>query len=63
MSQKILLSRRQIEQIAVYMVLNSKIKNVIIEQNHASGIGASHWIVYQTEDTEWREEITDVSNW
>lgn len=63
MHQKITLSRRQIEQIAVYLALNSKILYVKLEQDSSSGIGSSHWVEYHTEDTEVREEITDVSNW
>ena len=61
--QKIILSRRQIEQIAMFLALNSNILYVKLEQNSSSGIGSTHWVEYHTQDTEWREEITDVSNW
>ena len=63
MYQKITLSRRQIEQIAMMLALNSNILYVKLEQDSASGIGSSHWVEYHTEDTQVREEITDVSNW
>lgn len=63
MSQQIVISRKQIEQIAVYLALNSNIKAVTIKQDHSSGIGAGLWVVYQTDLTEWQEEITDVSEW
>ncbi len=64
--QKVTLTRRQIERLAVLLSLTNNIRRVTIEQTHESGIGATHWAVYHTDkldEREWREEITDVSTW
>jgi hypothetical protein len=64
-SQKVTLTRHQIERLAVLMALTNNIQSVTIEETHRSGIGASHWAVYHTDklEREWQEEITDVSTW
>jgi hypothetical protein len=63
--QKITLTRRQIERMAVFLGLQENINSVTIEQTSDSGIGATHWAVYHTNKLErdWQEEITDVSTW
>jgi hypothetical protein len=63
--QKITLTRRQIERMAVFLGLQENINSVTIEQTSDSGIGATHWAVYHTAklEREWQEEITDVSTW
>jgi hypothetical protein len=63
--QKVTLTRRQIERLAVLLALTNNIESVTIEQTHESGIGPTHWAVYHTAklEREWQEEITDVSTW
>jgi hypothetical protein len=63
--QKITLTRRQIERMAVFLGLQENINSVTIEQTSDSGIGATHWAVYHTNklQRDWQEEITDVSTW
>jgi hypothetical protein len=63
--QKVRLTRRQIERMAVFLALTKNVESVTIEEEHESGIGASHWAVYHTNrpERDWEEEITDVSNW
>jgi hypothetical protein len=63
--QKVTLTRRQIERMAVLLALTKNIKSVTIEETNESGIGATHWAVYHTTkvEREWQEEITDVSTW
>jgi hypothetical protein len=63
--QKVTLTRRQIERMAVLLALTDNIESVTIEETHQSGIGAEHFAVYHTARTEreWQEEITDVSTW
>ncbi len=63
--QKVTLTRRQIERMAVLLALTDNIESVTIEQTHESGIGATHWAVYHTSklEREWQEDITDVSTW
>jgi hypothetical protein len=63
--QKVTLTRRQIERMAVLLALTNNIESVTIEETHQSGIGAEHFAVYHTARSErdWQEEITDVSTW
>lgn len=63
--QKITLSRRQIERLAVFLALTENVESVTIEETRETGIGASHWAVYHTTKSErdWQQEITDVGNW
>lgn len=63
--QKVTLTRRQIERMAVLLALTKNIKSVTIEETNESGIGATHWAMYHTTkvEREWQEEITDVSTW
>ena len=63
--QKVTLTRRQIERMAVLLALTNNIESVTIEETHESGIGSTHWAVYHTaqSEREWQEEITDVSTW
>jgi hypothetical protein len=63
--QKVTLTRRQIERMAVFLGLQENINSVTIEQTSDSGIGATHWAVYHTNklQRDWQEEITDVSTW
>jgi hypothetical protein len=63
--QKVKLTRRQIERLAVFLTLQQNVEHVTIEETHESGIGSSHWAIYHTAQIErdFGEEITDVSNW
>lgn len=63
--QKVKLTRRQIERLAVFLSLQQNVEHVTIEETHESGIGASHWAIYHTAQIErdFDEEITDVSTW
>jgi hypothetical protein len=63
--QKVTLTKRQIERMALVLALTDNIESVTIEETHESGIGATHWAVYHTaqSEREWQEEITDVSTW
>jgi hypothetical protein len=63
--QKVTLSRRQIERLAVFLSLQSRIEHVTIEETNESGIGANHSAVYHTAqiEREFGEDITDVGNW
>jgi hypothetical protein len=63
--QKVTLTKRQIERLAVLLALTNNIESVTIEETHQSGIGAEHFAVYHTaqSEREWQEEITDVSTW
>lgn len=63
--QKVTLTRRQIERMAVLLALTKNIESVTIEETNESGIGATHWALYHSEKLErdWQEEITDVSTW
>ena len=63
--QKVTLSRRQIERLAVFLSLQSSIEHVTIEETNETGIGANHSAVYHTfhVEREFSEDITDVSNW
>ena len=63
--QKVTLTRRQIERMAVLLALTKNIKSVTIEETNESGIGATHWALYHSEklQRDWQEEITDVSTW
>ena len=63
--QKVTLTRRQIERMAVLLALTKNIKSVTIEETNESGIGATHWAMYHSEklQRDWQEEITDVSTW
>ena len=50
---------------AVCLALQENIKSVTIEENHVSGIGASHNAVYHCDKIEraFEQDITDVGNW
>lgn len=63
--QKVTLSRRQIERVAVYLALTNNIERVTIVETNESGIGANHHAVYHTAqiERELSEDITDVGNW
>jgi hypothetical protein len=63
--QKVTLTKRQIERMALVLALTDNVESVTIEQTNESGIGATHWAVYHTaqSEREWQEEITDVSTW
>jgi hypothetical protein len=63
--QKIELTRKQIERLAVFLTLQQNVERVTIEESNESGIGASHWAVYHTNRVErdFQENITDVSVW
>jgi hypothetical protein len=63
--QKVTLTKRQIERMALVLALTDNVESVTIEQTNESGIGATHWAVYHTDklEREWQEEITDVSTW
>ena len=63
--QKVTLSRHQIERLAVFLSLQSRIERVTIEETNESGIGANHSAVYHTAqiEREFGEDITDVGNW
>ena len=63
--QKVTLTKRQIERMALVLALTDNVESVTIEQTNESGIGATHRAVYHTDklEREWQEEITDVSTW
>jgi hypothetical protein len=63
--QKVRLTKRQIERMALVLALTDNVESVTIEQTNESGIGATMWAVYHTAklEREWQEEITDVSTW
>jgi hypothetical protein len=63
--QKIELTRKQIERLAVLLTLQENITSVTIEEKHETGIGASHWATYHTNKIErdFDENITDVEVW
>lgn len=63
--QKVTLTRRQIERLAVFLSLQQNVESVTIEETNESGIGASHNAVYHTAqlEREFGEDITDVGNW
>lgn len=63
--QKVTLTRRQIERVAVYLALTNHIERVTIVETNESSIGASHHAVYHTAqiEREFGEDITDVGNW
>lgn len=63
--QKVKLSRRQIERLAVFLALQKNVEHVTIEETNESGIGPSHWAIYHSAKIErdFDEEITDVSTW
>ena len=62
---KVTLTRRQIERLAVFLALQENVERVTIEETNETGIGASHWAVYHStmSERDWQEEITDVGNW
>ena len=62
LSNKITLTRHQIERLAVFLALQENIDCVTIEETHVSGIGANHHAVYHGHD-DLVENITDVGNW
>jgi hypothetical protein len=63
--KKIELSRRQIEQIAIYVALNQNVQSVTIEQTSDSGIGLNHHAIFHSDSwhKDFSVDITDVSNW
>lgn len=63
--QKVTLTRRQIERLAMFLSLNKNVEAVTIEESHESGIGSTHWAIYHCDKVErdFTEEITDVSVW
>ena len=63
--QKVTLTRRQIERLAVFMALSKNIETVTIEETTESGIGPGHHAVYHSAQIErgFSEDITDVGNW
>lgn len=62
---KVTLTRRQIQRLAVFLALQENIERVTIEETNETGIGADHWAVYHTDRVErdFQENITDVSAW
>jgi hypothetical protein len=41
--QKVTLTKRQIERMALVLALTDNVESVTIEQTNESGIGATHW--------------------
>ena len=62
---KVTLTRRQIERLAVFLALQENVERVTIEETNETGIGAEHWVVYHSDKVErdFQENITDVSVW
>ena len=60
-----ILSRRQMEQILIYMRLHETVETVAILQNFESGIGPSMFARFYQNGTQAYHEIdiTDVENW
>ena len=59
------LTRKQIERIITFMALDEGVESVTISEEFRSGIGASHWAVFNKSQVErsFQADITDVSNW
>ena len=59
------LTRDQIQRIITQMALDDNIDSVTIFEEHKSGIGASHWAVFNKSQVErsFQADITDVSMW
>ena len=65
MSQKVNLTRDQIERMAMYVKLNKNVNSVTILQHSASGIGLEHRVIYHQDQARHDivDDLTDVSNW
>lgn len=59
------LTRKQIESIITHMALDQGIESVTVFETHESGIGASHWALFNKSQIErsFRADITDVEVW
>lgn len=59
------LTRKQIEHIITHMALDQNIESVTILETYESGIGASHWAVFNKSQVErsFQADITDVEVW
>ena len=59
------LTRDQIQCIITHMAMDDGILSVTISQHSESGIGASHWAVFNKSQLErsFQADITDVSMW
>lgn len=62
---KVTLTRKQVEQLALVFALRGSTTSVTIEENHKSGIGASHWATYHDDriERDFQADITDVEVW
>jgi hypothetical protein len=62
---KVTLSRNQILKLATALSLDEAIESVTIKEDHDSGIGASHWALFNKRQIErgFEANITDVSVW
>ena len=65
LSSNIKLTRRQIERLSVFLALQKNVESVTIEESRTSGIGPCHDATYHFQDNTWdfKEDISDVSNW
>lgn len=65
MPAKITLTRRQVERLAVFLSLQKNVECVTIDEANTSGIGPCHDATYHFQDDTWdfKEDISDVSNW
>lgn len=59
------LTRKQIESIITHMALDQGVESVTVIETHESGIGASHWALFNKSQIErsFEADITDVSVW
>lgn len=59
------LTRKQIERIITFMALDQGVESVTITEKYESGIGASHWAVFNKSQVErsFQADITDVEVW
>ena len=59
------LTRKQIERIITFIALDEGVESVTIFEDHRSGIGLSHWALFNKSQTErsFEADITDVEVW
>lgn len=64
-SNKIILSREQIQRLATHFALDLSTERVTIEQREDSGIGLYHRAVFHTDKIErtYETDLTDVGSW
>lgn len=65
MIRRVILTRKQIEQLAILFSLNKNIESVIIEETSPSGIGPSTLAKLNTNNSSnnYQLDITDSESW